>query len=177
VHQTRAVDLRCWGACTIANARPTGAGYDLILLGHVVCIVVALGSLLASALFALRALDVTRGAAVPDAVRRYFAPGVNWVGRTLYGVPVFGFVLLALSHGSYGLDDGWVLAGLVAWLAVAFAAEGVVWPAERRIQGHLAASPPGPGPALRRDAVSLAVAAGACVVVLIAATVVMVAKP
>ena len=54
----------------------------------------------------------------PDAVVRYFRPGVNWAGRAVYGIPVFGFALLALSHGAYSLRDGWVNAGLAIFVAV-----------------------------------------------------------
>ena len=65
---------------------------------------------------------------------RYFRPGVNWAGRTIYGIPVFGFALLAMSQGAYALRDGWVLGGVALFAGVALLAEGVLWPAERRLQ-------------------------------------------
>ena len=68
------------------------------------------------------------------AVVRYFRPGVNWVGRVLFLVPVLGVALVAMSGGQWGYSDGWVTIGLGVWVAVAFVAEGVLWPAERRLQ-------------------------------------------
>ena len=62
------------------------------------------------------------------------APGVNWAGRTVYGIPVFGFALLAMSQGAYALGQGWVLGGLALFAGVALLGEGVLWPAERRLQ-------------------------------------------
>jgi hypothetical protein len=53
-------------------------------------------------------------------------------------VPVFGFALLAMSHGDYGLGEGWVLAGLALWLVAAGVTESYLWPAERRIAEDLA---------------------------------------
>ena len=61
---------------------------------------------------------------LPEPLRRYFRPGVNWAGRTIYGIPVFGFALLAMSR-AYALGDSWVLAGLVLFVGVALLAEGV----------------------------------------------------
>ncbi|HVX21269.1 MAG TPA: hypothetical protein VHB02_07970 [Acidimicrobiales bacterium] len=129
-----------------AHHRPTGAAFDAVLLLHVLCAVVGFGTVVASAVQAGRLRSV-RSAPVPAGLRSYFAPGVNWAGRTLYGVPVFGFVLLAMSDGFFHLADGWVLWGFVLWVAAIFVAEGVLWPAERRVQSALAgggADPAGP---------------------------------
>ncbi len=57
----------------------------------------------------------------PEALTRYFRPGVNWAGRSLYGIPVFGFLLLALSHGAYSLRDGWVMSGLFIFVVMVLA--------------------------------------------------------
>ena len=38
-------------------------------------------------------------APLPEPLRRYFRPGFNWAGRFVYGIPVFGFALIAMSHG------------------------------------------------------------------------------
>ncbi len=61
-------------------------------------------------------------------MRRYFRPGVNWAGRALYGVPVFGFALVAASDGAFDAGDAFVAVGLVLWLVAAVLAEVVVWP-------------------------------------------------
>ena len=86
------------------------------------------------------------GTPLPEALRRYFRQGVNWAGRTIYGIPVFGFSLLALSQGAYALRDGWVLGGVALFAAVVLVAEGVLWPAERRLQLAVAAVTSGPVP-------------------------------
>jgi len=80
---------------------------------------------------------------LPDAVARLLPPGVNWAGRSVYGIPVFGFLLLALSHGAYSLHDGWVMAGLIILVGVVLIAEGQLWPAERRLQVTVAPLRPG----------------------------------
>jgi hypothetical protein len=85
-----------------------------------------------------------------------------------------------MSQGAYGLRDGWVVIGLLIFGLVVLLAEGVVWPAERRLQAALvdpiAGSLP-PGATLVPDAVTLGRAATACVVLLVAGTVLMVAQP
>ena len=81
---------------------------------------------------------VRASAPLPEPLRRYFRPGVNWAGRTVYGIPVFGFALLAMSQGAYALGDGWVLGGLALFVAFALLAEGVV------VAGR-APAPGGPG--------------------------------
>ena len=119
---------------------------------------------------------------MPETLRRYFRPGVNWAGRLVYGIPVFGFALVAMSQGAYALGQGWVLAGLGIFVAVALLAEGVLWPAERRLQAAVAAAG---GPAdtfpdaasMGADATAMARAAGAALVLLVAGMVIMVAQP
>ena len=114
-----------------------------------------------------------------EGVRRYFRPGVNWAGRALYGVPVFGFALVAASDGAFGAGDGFVVVGLVVWLAAALVAEVVVWPGERRIQVELTG---GWGEAERaraldRDCRQVSGAAVVLAVLFVAATVIMIGKP
>jgi hypothetical protein len=118
-----------------AASTPTGAAFDIVLLVHIGCVLVAFASLLVTGTQAWRARDGSTST-VPgdDGVARYFRPGVNWPGRTLYGVLVFGFVLVAMSRGAYGLSDAFVQLGLVLWIACAALAELVVWPAERVLQ-------------------------------------------
>jgi uncharacterized membrane protein len=126
---------------------------------------------------------------LPEPLRRYFRPGVNWAGRTIYGIPVFGFALLGMSHGAYAITDGWVLGGLVIFVVLALLAEGVLWPAERRLQQAVAAagtSAAGPGAippqphvfgTVMADAARMERAASGALVLLVAATVLMIAQP
>jgi uncharacterized membrane protein len=161
--------------------QPSGAAFDVVLLLHVGCVVAGLVTTVAAAATAsrLRRLLVA-GAPVPEALHRYFQPGVNWAGRAIWGIPVFGFALLAMSDGAYALGDGWVLAGLVLFVAAALVCEGLLWPAERRVQravaeiGGVAASETG---AVAGDAGVMTRTALVALAALLAGTVVMVAQP
>jgi uncharacterized membrane protein len=163
--------------------QPDGAAFDVVLLLHVGCVVVGLVTTTTAATTATRLRRLVRASApVPEPLRRYFRPGVNWAGRTIYGIPAFGFALLAMSQGAYALGDGWVLGGLALFVVVALLAEGVMWPAERRLQmavdsaGTTGGPLPGAG-AMEGDATSMARAAGAALVLLVVAVVVMIAQP
>lgn len=181
--------------------QPDSAAFDVVLLLHVACVVVGLVTTVTAAATAsrLRRL-IPMGIPLSEALRRYFRPGVNWAGRTIYGIPVFGFALLAMSQGAYALGDGWVLGGLALFAAVALVAEGVLWPAERRVQAAVAGVVGGPVPggsagsdvsrplespsdaatdlaAASGDAVVMARAAQVALVLLLAGVVLMIAQP
>jgi uncharacterized membrane protein len=163
--------------------QPDGAAFDIVLLLHVGCAVVGLVTTVAAAATATRLRRILRASTpLPEPLRRYFRPGVNWAGRTIYGIPVFGFALLAMSQGAYALGDGWVLAGLSLFVAVALLAEGVLWPAERRLQAAVAAAGPSTAPlpgtgSAEGEATSMVRSAGVALVLLIAGMVVMVTQP
>ena len=163
--------------------QPSGAAFDVVLLLHVACAVAGLVTTLAAAATATRLRRLLRASApLPEPLRRYFRPGVNWAGRTVYGIPVFGFALLAMSRGAYALGDGWVLGGLVLFAAVALLAEGVLWPAERRLQAAVAAAGPSTTPlpgtgSVEGDATAMVRSAGVALILLMAGMVVMVAQP
>ncbi|HUZ11117.1 MAG TPA: hypothetical protein VMU76_13210 [Acidimicrobiales bacterium] len=137
-------------------ARPpaalTGPGYDVVLLLHLACVLIGLLTVVVSGVSAARLAAVPPGSRPGEALLRYYAPGTNWAGRAIYGVPVFGLALLAQSEGAFGLGQGWVLGGLLVWVLVAAAAEGLLWPTERRIRSLLAA--PGAGPPARAATVT-----------------------
>jgi len=161
--------------------QPQGPAFDVILLLHVICVFVGLATVVTSAATAtrLRRLLASR-VAFPEAVVRYFHPGVNWAGRAMYGIPVFGFVLLAMSNGAYALRDGWVMAGLGIFAAVTLLAEGTLWPAERRLQISLVPRVAGnctPDESVLRDAKVMALSATVALLLLIAASALMVAQP
>ncbi len=163
--------------------QPDGAAFDVVLLLHVGCVVVGLVTTTTATTTATRLRRLVRASApVPETLRRYFRPGVNWAGRTIYGIPAFGFALLAMSQGAYALGDGWVLGGLALFVAVALLAEGVMWPAERRLQTAVdsAGTTAGPVPdadSMESDASSMARAAGSALVLLVVAVVIMIAQP
>ena len=160
------------------HVQPQGVAFDIVLLLHVACALAGLATVVAAAATAARLrrlLDA--GAALPDAVVRYFRPGINWVGRAMYGIPVFGVALLAMSHGAYAFSDGWVSGGLALFVVVALVAEGLLWPAERRLQVSVGSGSAPPDPSARRDARVMAGSATVALVLLVAATVLMVAQP
>jgi uncharacterized membrane protein len=162
----------------VLRSVPTGAVYTILLMLHVLCAVVGFGTMVATGAQAARA---RRGPSAPgaDGVRRYFRPGVNWAGRALYGVPVFGFALIATSDGVFHSGDVFVVVGLMVWLVAALLAEVVVWPGERRIQVELTQhwGDAETAPALHRDCRRVAAAAAVLAVLFLTATVVMVGKP
>src|SRR6185437_10037276 len=171
--------------------QPGGAAYDIVLLLHVACVVVGLVTTTAAAATASRLRRVVRSPGpLPDPLRRYFRPGVNWAGRAIYGIPVFGFALLGMSHGAYALTDAWVLIGLVLFVLLALVAECVLWPAERRLQHAVAAAgtpAAGPEPAappaaissgqMTTDAARMEQAASVVLVLLVVATILMIVQP
>jgi hypothetical protein len=169
------------GTLGTARSVPTGALYTILLMLHVLCAVVGFGTMVVTGVEAARA---RRGPSAPGAegVRRYFRPGVNWAGRALYGVPVFGFSLIETSDGVFRSGDGFVVVGLMVWLLATLLAELVVWPGERRIQVELvegwdADTDVAVTRSLDRDCRHVAAAAAALAVLFVAATVIMVGKP
>jgi uncharacterized membrane protein len=158
--------------------RPTGAAFDVVLLLHVACVVVGTGSVVVGGLQARR-LQRAGAGPVPADLRGYFAPGPNWAGRVLYGVPIFGFALLGMSDGFFELADGWVLYGFVLWILAVAVAEGVLWPTERRIRTAVAAAGPDaePASAVGGECRQVVWLSAGLVVVLVLATVLMVAQP
>ncbi len=149
-----------------------GAAYDLVLLAHVLAALVGLGAVGVAGAYAWA---LSRAGPASESVRRYYQPGVNWVGRILFLVPVFGVALMAMSQGDWSFSDGWINIGLALWAVVAVVAEMALWPEERRIQAALA--DPSVGAGLRTRCVRVEAMASVLSVLLIAATVVMVAKP
>ncbi len=157
--------------------QPTGAAFDLVLLLHSAAAIVGLATTVTAAASATRLRRVLRSTTpLPEAVTRYFRPGVNWAGRIVYAVPVLGAALVAMSHGAYSWSDSWVVAGVVLFTGVVLLCEGVAWPAERRLQAALGAAATD-APRLQRDASALARSATTAAVLLLAAVVVMVAQP
>lgn len=153
---------------------PDGPAYTIVLVLHVAAALIGLVSVAASGVEGARL--ATAHGEPPEAVRAYFSPGVNWLGRTLYLVPALGAALLAMSGGAYRAGDAWVLGGIGLWVGAIAIAEAVLWPAERRVRQALRTAAPAASTA-RRGARTLCAAAGAVATLLVAAMVVMVAKP
>jgi uncharacterized membrane protein len=148
------------------------AAYDIVLLAHVLSALVGLGAVAVAGAYALA---LRRSGTASAVVRRYYRPGVNWGGRVLYLVPVFGVALVAMGQGDWSYADGWIAAGLMLWVVVALGAEMVLWPAERKIQAAVE-DPTSPAD-LRTECGRVAVTAAVVAILLVVAAVVMVAKP
>lgn len=190
----------------VQSTTPTGAAFDIVLLLHVACVTVGLGTVVVSGVQARRLLvaaaDGTAAAGttgrsgaaraggtaghagergtpeLSSTLVSYYSPGVNWVARILYLVPVLGFTLLAMSGGAFGLDDTWVWWGIGLWVVAIVCAEGLLWPAERRVQVQLASAGDGPATSDLLAACRITyLAAGGVISVLLAAIVLMVARP
>jgi hypothetical protein len=165
----------------LVHHQPDGPAFDIVLIAHVGCMVASLVTLVASLTTALRLRRLLAAAApFPEPVARYFRPGVNWAGRSVYGIPVFGFLLLALSHGAYSLRDGWVAAGLAILVGMVLLAEGTLWPAERRLQGSLVPLGGGGVPAeesILRDVSAMARSSALALVLVVLGSVLMVVQP
>jgi uncharacterized membrane protein len=97
-------------------------------------------------------------------------------------VPIFGFALVGMSGGQWKIDDAWVSIGLVMWLVVAIVAEVMLWPSERRLQAAVSEGLDPGTPGRSGDIVAtLGLRCGllgvGLVVILVAASFLMVAKP
>jgi cytochrome bd-type quinol oxidase subunit 2 len=164
------------GQTTLEHARD--AAYDIVLLAHVLSALVGLGAVAVAGAYALA---LRRSGAGSEGVRRYYRPGVNWAGRVLFLVPVFGVILVAMSRGDWSYSDTWIMVGLVLWVLIVLAAEMALWPEERQLQAAVAdpgsTDDPASAEALRARCLRVAVLAAALSAGLVAATVVMVGKP
>lgn len=156
---------------------PDGPAFDVVLLAHIACAVLAIGTVAVSGVQAERLRRALSTGELGHNLRSYYRPGINWAGRTLHAVPVLGLALVAMSHGAFGLGDTWVMAGLGIWVVAAMTAEGVLWPAERRLQAVSGPDPRDHPPVSLDDCTTVRLAAWGLVVVLIAAMTVMVAQP
>lgn len=118
---------------------PQGPAFDIVLLLHVAAVLIGFGTVVVSGVQSARVLATARHPMpfLPSNVADYYSPGVNWAGRVLYLVPVFGATLLALSGGAYTLKDAWVQWGIGLWVLAVLSAEALLWPSERRIQAEL----------------------------------------
>lgn len=156
------------------------AAYDLLLLAHALCALVGTGATAASGVAAWQ----VRGPGGPSAgAARYFRPGPDLAGRTLYGVPVLGVALVALSHGVWSYSDTWVVSGMVMWAMAVVIGEVILWPGEAALAALVAGSVDPrsgegrSGDGRRGPALRVAAAAAAVVVLVMASAVLMVAKP
>ena len=176
----------------MVTAHARDAVYDLVLLAHVLSALIGFGAMVVAGGYALGLLRSGRDS---EGVRRYYRPGVNWGGRIIWLVPVLGVTLMLMSHGDWSFSDAWITIGLALWALSALVAEMVLWPTERKLQtwvaGGVVGDADGGGSGHRPEdgsadpssqsvrtlCLQMVGMATGLFVVLVVATVVMVAKP
>ena len=170
---------RCLSRIAVVVAGIHSPGYDLLLIAHVACALFGFGALAATGVQAARLAPGRRSRDHPGPPPLLRSRGQLGRPAPLRGARSSASRCIADSAGRFGIDDGWVLAGLLLWLGAATVAEGVLWPAERRIQRCLAGADPvgGASGKLRRDGLVVAAGGAGLAVVFVGATVVMVARP
>jgi len=156
----------------VAVDKSRSAAYDIVLLAHVLSALVGFGAVVVAGGFAM---ILSRSGTGSEAIRRYYRPGVNWAGRILFLVPVFGVALVAMSHGEWSFSDGWVVVGFGLWAVVAVGAEMALWPAERRLQSAVVDG--ASAESVRAGCYGVAAMAAVAFCVLVGASTIMVAKP
>lgn len=134
----------------------SNAGYDAVMVVHILCAVIGFGALGLSGAYGAMA----RRSANPfesETLRNYFRPGRNLAAWAVMAVPALGVLLLLLQDG----DDAakaypWI--GLTLWLVAMGFASGVIWPAEREITEMFHATPDGQDHTQSTEALNLACA-------------------
>ena len=114
--------------------------YGSALTVHVASAVVGFGMLGLSGLYGSWGRHLDSAKELRD-LRQFFGTP-NRIGRSLWLIPVAGGAALWLNHGVRTLDQAWVIAALVCWVAATVAATGVIWPGEAQIRSLLADAPP-----------------------------------
>jgi hypothetical protein len=127
---------------------PSGWGFHLLVLLHIVCAVGGFGALAYRAF----ALDLARrrGDAAAAGVLAVYGQ-ISQVAEVLvYGVGVFGIAAIAVSGDHAYFNKPWVVIALIIFVVMIGLLHGLVRPAERRYRAvmlKLAQSPGTPPPA------------------------------
>lgn len=145
--------------------------FDLLLLAHVLAALTSLGVVAAAAYNsaeAVRLAGLLEDRELPralkarvDRLRRFYRPGHNVLGRVIFLVPAFGLALVAEGGGPGLFRLAWLQGGIVAWVVAAAVAEGVLWPADRRLRALISEAASRQGRSVARLDERLAVAAAA----------------
>jgi hypothetical protein len=157
---------------------PSSKAYDVVLLVHVAFGVVAVVASVASAA-AARSLERARpDTEWPASAVRYFSPGPEIAGRSLYVIPLTGVLLIGIGRGTVSFHDAFVQIGLGIWLVVAVVAERSVFAPAVELRRTIASCARVPADdAWRRAAVRVRWGVDVVVVLVLFAAVIMVAQP
>ncbi len=115
---------------TGVDPQPSGVGFNIFVLLHIICAVGGFGALI----YRGWVLDLARrrGAAASAGVLAVYGQ-VSQVGEILiYGLVVFGIAAIAASGDHTLFKKPWVIAALGVFVVMLAVLHGVVRPAERR---------------------------------------------
>jgi hypothetical protein len=169
----------------LADPHPSGVGYQIFVLLHIICAVGGFGALI----YRAWVLDLARrrGEAASAGVLAVYGQ-ISQVGEVLiYGLVIFGFAAIAISGDHSLFKQAWVVSALIVYVVMLGVLHGVVRPAERRYRRAMlqlaqtpAMAPPGRPPQMAEmDRLYRRIGAGmgAFNVLLIGALYLMVFKP
>jgi len=163
---------------SLAASAPPSASFDVMLLAHCGATVATIVSMAAGYVAAMAIGRTSTGTIWPVAVTRYFVPGPDLAARAIYLIPITGGGLVGLGRGNFEFGDLFVVIGALIWLAAVVAAETLVIAPSRELRvlvsGSTHVADSGRSRAL---AARLRWGVDLVVVLLVAATVVMVAQP
>jgi len=159
-----------------ALSPPRSTAFDLVLILHVGVVVVSIVTV--GALYAA-AMPLSKvGDAWPPSSVRFFSSAHEVAARSLYLIPITGFILVGVSQGHFAISNGFVSAGLGLWVLALLLSEGLVFPRRNRIHRALQLDLTDD---LRRDvardAGALRWGVDGVLLLLVAGVVVMVAQP
>lgn len=110
-----------------------GSGlYKVVLLLHILAAIVGFGGVLLNGVYATmaKANPGPEGAAI---TRANFHVTSVWAERSIYGVFVFGLLLVPLSDGAIGFGDTWVWTSMALYVVGIGVAHAVLLPSGRRM--------------------------------------------
>lgn len=112
------------------DAQPSGVGYNIFVLLHIICAIGGFGVLL----YRGWALDLARRRGEAAAAGAIYVYGqLAQVGEVLiYGLVIFGIAAIAVSGDHSLFKKPWVISALVVYVAMLAVLHAVVRPADRR---------------------------------------------
>ena len=118
----------------LAETAPRSTVFDLVLIVHIAAVVVSLVIMVAMYAAAISLGRGVPGRAWPGGAVRFFSPGREVAGRTLYLIPLSGIVLVLVSHESYTFSTSFVVSGSVLWLIAIVVAEVMIFRSASRLR-------------------------------------------
>ena len=162
----------------LAVSPPRSAAYDVLLLIHILVGLGVIVIMISTYVAAMSLSSTHTGDVWPPQARRYFTPGPQIVGRSIYLLPVTGFAMLGLSQGAFSTSTPFVVIGLVLWVVAAVVAEICVFAPSARIAEVVRDETVVPTPgSWKRDVALMRWSIDAVVLVVVIAAIVMLVQP